>query len=320
MATAVLTAQRVGRFRLVEELGRGSTGSVFLATQVGAGGREVALKVLDSGITSRPGFRERLERDIRAVSALSHPHILPVYEYGSAGELSYLVMPLVRGGTLRERLRNGPLPTEAAWRVLRQVGEALHRAHQVGVVHSDVKPGNVLFDVYGRVLLSDFGLARTHFGFARGTPGYMAPEQALGDEVDRRADVYALAVLTFEMLTGTRLFLAETPAELLQATVHAPLPAAQDRCPGVPAGLDAALLRGLARSPERRYGSTMELLWALAPVLEGRSRRRRPRSPLRRPGREEVGFVPSVLVGEADGAPEGAPGGDGRLEEVEPSA
>jgi serine/threonine-protein kinase len=250
------------------------------------------------------------------VSALGHPHVLPVYEYGTTEELGYLVMPAVKGGSLRGRLRTGPLPPKATWRVLLQLGDALHRAHEVGVVHGDVKPGNVLFDVYGRVLLSDFGLARTHLGFARGTPGYMAPEQARGEEVDRRADVYALAVLAFEMLTGTRLFVAQGAAELLRATVQGPLPAAKDRYIDVPSGFDAALLRGLARSPNRRYGSTMELLWALAPVLEGRPRRRPTRPPAPRPRLEDAAFVPSVLPGEAGRGP----GEDERLEEVEPSA
>jgi len=289
---------------------------VFLATQADAGGREWALKVLDQALASRAGFQERLERDVRAVSALDHPHILPVHEYGTTGEVAYLVTPVVRGGTLGNRLRSGPLPTKVAWRVLLQVGEALHRAHDAGVVHGDVKPGNVLFDVYGRVLVSDFGLARTHFGFARGTPGYMAPEQARGDDADPRADVYALAVLAFEMLTGTRLFADEGAAELLRATVEASLPAARDRCPGVPPGFDAALLRGLARSPNRRYGSTMELLWALAPVLEGPRRRRLPPTPNPRPRREDRAFVPSVLTAEASREA----GDEERLEEVEPSA
>src|SRR5438128_12437146 len=150
MAAAGLTAQRVGRFRLVQPLGRGSTGEVFLATHVGAAGREVALKILDPAVTARAGFRERLEHDVRAVSTLSHPHILPVYEYGTAGDLTYVAMPVVRGGTLRARLESGRLSAKAAWRVLRLVGETLHAAHEAGVVHGDVKPGNVLFDVYGR--------------------------------------------------------------------------------------------------------------------------------------------------------------------------
>jgi serine/threonine protein kinase len=300
----------------VQELGRGSTGAVFLATHVGAAGREVALKILDPAVTCRQDFSERLERDVRRVSTLSHPHILPVYEYGTAGELTYVAMPVVRGGTLRGRLQSGRLSSKTSWRVLRLVGEALNSAHKAGVVHADVKPGNVLFDVYGRVLLADFGLARTHLGFAIGTPGYMSPEVARGQPPDCRSDVYALAVMVFEMLTGSRPYAANSTAELLRATVEAPVPAARDRCAEVPRGLDAALYRGFAKNPAHRYQTVLELLWALAPVLDVKPRRlprrRRPRPPVP----EEGVFVPSVLPGAKDLEVKEAKG----LGEVEPGA
>ena len=319
MAAAGLTAQRVGRFRLVEELGRGSTGKVFLATHVGAAGREVALKILDPAVTARSGFRERLEHDVRAVSMLSHAHILPVYEYGTAGELTYIAMPVVRGGTLRDRLKGSRLSSKAAWRVLRLVGEALNSVHRAGVVHGDVKPGNVLFDVYGRVLLADFGVARMHLGLALGTPGYMAPEVAAGSPADSCADVYALAAITFEMLTGSPPYSGESPAEVLRATVEAPIPAARERCREVPVGLDGALYRGLAKDRGRRYRTVLELLWALAPVLDPRPRRL-PRLPRWRPAPSvslEPGvFVPAVLTG-SGGQEGGIHGGFG---EVEPGA
>jgi serine/threonine protein kinase len=319
MAAAGLMAQRVGRFRLVQQLGRGSTGEVFLATHVGAAGREVALKILDTSVTSSRGFRERLERDVREVSKLSHPHILPVYEYGTAGERAYVAMPLVRGGSLRAKLAAGRLAPKSSWRVLRLVGEALKSAHQAGVVHADVKPGNVLFDVYGRVLLTDFGLARTHFGFALGTPGYMAPEVAEGAVPDERADVYGLAVMVFEMLAGSPPYGGDSPAELLRATVRAPIPAAGERRSDVPAGLDGALYRGLVKDPAHRYRTVAELLWALSPVLEPRVRRvpRLPRwRPVPRMQPEDGVFVPAVLTGL------GGQEGNGRrgLEEVEPGA
>jgi serine/threonine protein kinase len=319
MAAAGVTARRVGRFRLVQQLGRGLTGEVFLATHVGATGREVALKILDPAVTSRPGFRDRLERDVREVSKLSHPHVLPVYEYGTAGETTYLVMPVVRGGSLRAKLVAGPLASRTGWRVLRLVGEALMSAHKAGVVHGDVKPGNVLFDVYGRVLLTDFGVARTHFGFAPGTPGYMAPEVAEGAPADQRADVYALAVMAFEMLAGTPPYAGESPAELLRATVAAPVPAVRERRPDAPQGLDGALYRGLAKNPSHRYGTVAELLWALAPVLEPRPRRltRLPRwQPAPRVQPEEGVFVPAVLTGSAGPDENGRRG----LGEVEPGA
>jgi serine/threonine-protein kinase len=314
MAAAGLTDVRVGRFRLVRQLGRGSTGVVFLATRAGAAGREVALKVVDSDLAGQAGFSDRLEDEIRSVSALSHPHILPVYEYGTAGELTYVVMPVGLGGSLSQRLSAGHLSGEAAWQILRRVADALHSAHEAGVVHGDVKPGNIVFDAYGRVLLADFGLARTHLGFARGTPGYMAPEAARGKAIDRRADVYSQAVVLFEMLTGTRPFEHPSMADLLRATVSAPIPAARERCPDVPRGLDGALYRALAKHPSHRYQTMLELIWALAQVFDRRPRRvRRPRPASPEP--DDGAFVPSVLAGRG-----GEPSPGRRLKQFEPGA
>jgi serine/threonine-protein kinase len=316
MAAAGLTDVRVGRFRLVKQLGRGSTGVVFLATRAGAAGREVALKVVDLDLAGEPGFSDRLEDEIRTVSALSHPYIMPVYEYGTAGELTYVVMPVGLGGSLSHRLSTGPLSGEAAWQVFRRLADALHSAHEAGLVHGDVKPGNILFDAYGRVLLADFGLVRTHLGFARGTPGYMAPEAAGGKAVDRRADVYSLAVVLFEMLTGTRPFEHPSTADLLRAAVSAPFPAARERRPDVPPGLDGALYRALAKHPSQRYQTMLELIWALAQVFDRRPRKRVPyrRGPVS-PEPDDGTFVPSVLAGRGG---EGLPGR--RLKQFEPGA
>jgi serine/threonine-protein kinase len=315
MAAAGLTDVRVGRFRLVRQLGRGSTGVVFLATRAGAAGREVALKVVDSDLAGQPGFSDRLEDEIRRVSALSHPNILPVYEYGTAGELTYVVMPVGAGGSLTQRLSVGELPGEAAWQILRRLVDALHSAHEAGVVHGDVKPGNILFDAYGRVLLADFGLARTHLGFARGTPGYMAPEAASGKPIDRRADVYSLAVVLFEMLTGTRPFEHPSTADLLRATVGAPIPAARERFTDVPRGLDGALYRALAKHPGQRYQTMLELIWALAQVFDRRARRLRSRGGPVSPGPDDGTFVPSVLAGGGAGQLSGR-----RMKQFEPGA
>jgi serine/threonine-protein kinase len=315
MAAAGLTDLRVGRFRLVKQLGRGSTGVVFLATRVGAAGREVALKVVDSDLASQPGFGERLENEIHRISVLSHPSILPVYEYGTAGELTYLVMPVASGGSLKGRLEAGPLPARDAWQVFRPVADALLSAHKAGVVHGDVKPGNILFDAYGRVLLADFGLARIHMGFARGTPGYMAPEQARGEPSDPRADLYSLAVVLFEMLAGSPPYRYAADADLLRATAVAPVPSARERCSEVPIGLDAALYRALAKDPAHRYQTMLELVWALRPVLDPRPRSGRY---WRSPSWSELDkatFVPSVLRGNRAGKD-----GSAGLKQFEPGA
>lgn len=324
MAAASLAGTRVGRFRLGQRLGEGSTGAVFLATPAGAAGRVVALKVLHPELVAQPGFAVRLDREIRVISALGSPHILPVYEYGTGGSLTYVVMPIAAGGSLRDRLRSGPLSASSAWSILNLVGDGLHRAHEAGVVHRDVKPANVMFDGYGKALIADFALAPTRLGFAVGTPGYMAPEQAKGEVADRRADVYGLAVLAFEMLTGTPPYTAASPAELLLATVRQPIPSAHERCPDVPAGLDGALLRGLAKSREHRYQNVRELVWALSRVLAGpgqHSERRRQRLASRA---AEPLFAPAVVPGRngalvAGQGEERAPAGDRELV-VEPDS
>lgn len=282
MAAAGLRDQRVGRFRLVERLDEGSTGAVFVASPNGAAGRTVALKVIHPDVVVQPGFARRLDRDVRTVSALSDAHILPVFEYGASGDTTYVVTPLAVGGSLRDKLSGGPLDAGTAWEILRTVGRALHRAHEAGVVHMDVKPANVLFDDYAKALLADFGVTRTHLGFAMGTPGYMAPEQATGQKADRRADVYGLAVVAFEMLTGTPPYSAGSVPELLRATTSAPIPSARDRYHEVPSGFDAALYRGLAKAPDHRYQTVLELLWAIGRVL-GRQPPSRPTHPTRAP-------------------------------------
>ena len=307
MAVAGFVGQRVGGFRLVQRLGEGSTGVVFLATFGRAAGRTVALKIVRPELAAEPWFAERMDRDVRTIAGLSHPHILPVYEYGTAGELTYLAMPVAAGGTLRERLALGRLGVARAWEILADVGDALQRAHEAGAVHRDVKPANVLFDAYGKVLVADFGVAPIHLGFAVGTPGYMAPEQALGLEADRRADVYGVAVLAFEMLTGTPPYRSASVPELLRETVRAAVPAVRDRCADLPPGVDAALLRGLAKSRERRYQTVLELLLALGRVLGMEPQQERARQVSRPRDVEERRFVPAVLHGTSKGSPEARP-------------
>src|SRR5262245_46790529 len=267
MTDADLGGRTLGRYRLVRRLGEGAASVVYLATLNAPDQQEAALKVLDPALASRPGFRQRFERDIGLVSAVSHPHILRVHEYGTSMAHTFVAMDLAPGGTLRDRMRLGPMEPSQVLNLLGPVADALHSAHQAGVVHLDVKPGNVLFDAAGAPLVSDFGLARTHLGFATGTPGYMAPEQALGDDVDSRADVYALAVVVFELLTGSALWAPAPVPEMLRAVVAGDIPAIGERRAGLPAELDGVLARALSRHRDARHQSTIELLWDLARVL-----------------------------------------------------
>jgi PAS domain S-box-containing protein len=272
-----LTGTILGRYRLIQPLGDGTAGAVYLAAALGQGEQAIAIKVLDPKFVDRRGFAE-LEADVRLISSIGHPNILPIWEFGVSNGFTFLVMPAAAGGTLTELLKQGPLDPSRAWRVLRPLADALHHAHERGVVHRDLKPSNILFESTGQVLLSDFGVARLSYGFV-GTPGYMAPEQAMGQPSDRKADVYALAVLTFEILTGTRMHAEDSAADLMLATVRAPTPSAVTRKPDLPGELDMVLSRALAKDPGQRHQTTIELLHDLARVPMGRSRSATPPSP-----------------------------------------
>ena len=194
-------------------------------------------------------------------------------------EVVFLTMPLVRGGSLRDVLDRGPLNGSTTWRYLREVGLGLQHAHDAGIIHRDLKPNNVLLHSDGRAVLADFGLARsanqdirlTTAGFAIGTPGYMAPEQVLGQDLDRRVDIYAMGVMTFEMMTGQMPFGGSNAIEIAIATVNQPVPSACALNPGLPDELDAVLARAMAKEPRDRPGSVRELIGMLGKVPQRRS-------------------------------------------------
>lgn len=259
-----LSGNGIDRFRLGRRLGGGHTGVVYLATDDYR--RSVALKVLHPDRVRLPDFHERLEADIRKLSEISHPHILPVYQFGTSEDgYTYVAMAMAARGTLKLLLDRGALDPGRAQQVLEAVAHALHSAHESGVVHHDVKVSNVLFDSSGRVLLADFGTPRTSYGLL-GTPGYIAPEQVLGLQLDRRVDVYALGVLAFEMLTGRSPFRRSSPTETILATVQEPVPPASPYNPRLGEEVDVVLARALAKVPEERYATTTDFVRDLGQV------------------------------------------------------
>jgi PAS domain S-box-containing protein len=268
MALPDLLGATLGQYRVEERLGSGGVGVVYRATQQPTE-QQVALKVLDPGLTGRQGFMRRFVSQAATISKLGHPGIVPVYEIGTRAQLTYLSMRLVQGGTLKELLQQGTVEMGAVWRILRSIADALHSAHEAGVVHQDLKPSNVLIERDGSILLTDFGLARINYGYALGTPGYMSPEQAMGLEVDRRSDVHALGLLAFEMLTGTRPFVAPSPVDLILATVYDPVPSARALNPDLPPELDGVLFRALAKNPADRQHSVFTLLEELGQIPMG---------------------------------------------------
>jgi len=262
------------RYEIERELGAGGMGTVYLARDL-RHDRKVALKVFRPEVGAAVGA-ERFLREIRLVASLTHPHILPLHDSGEAGDFLYYVTPYIEGESLRERIRReGPLPIPDAARILHDVADALSAAHARGIVHRDLKPGNVLLS--GRhALLADFGVAKaldaasdegeeelTAFGMTVGTPQYMAPEQAAGEEVDHRSDIYALGILGYEMLTGSPPFEGPSSQSVLAAHLtQPPEPIARER-EEVPPALADAVMRCLEKRPEDRWQEALELVQAL---------------------------------------------------------
>ena len=280
------------RYTIERELGRGAMATVYLARDL-RHGRDVAIKVMDRDVTGSVSV-DRFLQEIRMMATLQHPHILPLFDSGDAAGRLYYVMPRVEGETLRAKLlRNGRLHVDEAIGITREVASALDFAHRAGVVHRDIKPENILLSD-GHALVADFGIARallpdqlahrrlTGTGMAVGTPGYMSPEQAVGDPVDGRTDLYALGAVTYEMLAGTPPF-SGTTAQAILARVLTEVPA--DILLGRPeisVAVNAAVQKALARDPSERFTTAGEFVRALETgamhgARNARSRRRGPR-------------------------------------------
>jgi serine/threonine-protein kinase len=239
-------------------LGQGGFAAVFRAHDPFLE-RDVAIKVLDPSLAVDTGLNEQFLHEARTIAAVEHPHIVPLYSAESTEGLLYLVMRLLPGHSLDDRIAEGKLPAAEAARIALECARALAAAHAVGVVHRDIKPANILLDANGNATVTDFGIAlvtsrpaRERLGSTAGTPHYMSPEQSLGEQVDGRSDVYALGVVLYEMLTGTRPFQGRNAAEVLAKHVAAPIPKLSNREPQTPAALVRLVDRMLAKDPAGR--------------------------------------------------------------------
>jgi len=296
--TALSSGRRLGAYEILDLVGAGGMGEVYRARDTRLG-RTVALKVLPGDLMQSPERRERFEREARAVSRLSHPHICTLYDVGREDDTDFLVMEYLEGEPLVQRLSAGALPLEAALSYAVQVAGALAAAHRQGVVHRDLKPANVVLTGSGAKLL-DFGLAKlisptgaddaaperagetlvpvdsTRPGLLLGTPHYMSPEQAQGGAIDARSDVFSLGALLFEMLAGRRPFEGGSTAATLASLLRDDPPRVDELRPEVPKDLADVVATCLARDRELRYRSGAELLEALVACqaqLDARSRR-----------------------------------------------
>jgi serine/threonine-protein kinase len=273
-----------GRYRLIELLGRGGMGEVWRAQDTAANDRTVAIKMLAPHLAKDDMFVARFRREADAAAQLSNPHIIPIHNYGEIDGRLYVDMRLIEGRDLQQVLAAGPMEPSRAVRVIEQVAKALHAAHKVGLVHRDVKPSNVLLDEDDFAYLIDFGIARatedtrlTRTGSMIGTLHYLAPERFGDAEVDARSDIYALACVFYECLTGSTPYPGDSFEQQIAAHLMQPPPRPSSTDPNIPLQVDEVIATGMAKDPNHRYATTVELARAAADAIT---------MPIRRPARE----------------------------------
>ena len=269
VVAARLEAATTGEYEIFTELGRGGMAAVYLARDL-ALNRRVAIKVMAPGLLLGPGMMERFKQEAVTVASLQHAHIVSIYGVRQIGDLHFFVMQFVPGRTLEGVLRDVgalPIPVVRAW--LYQIGSALGYAHRRGVIHRDIKPGNILLNADGEAIVTDFGIAKvaespnqTQTGTVVGTPVYMSPEQCYAKELTGASDQYALGVVAYEMLVGRPPFSGSSFA-LMRSHTETPPASLQERRPDVPPEMEAAIMRMLAKTPEERFPSLADALAAL---------------------------------------------------------
>ncbi|MCS7003477.1 MAG: protein kinase, partial [Dehalococcoidia bacterium] len=265
-----LIGAQIGPYHVTAQIGQGGMATVYRATHTTLG-RDVAIKVLLPSLTDEPEFVRRFEREARVVAGLDHPNILPIYDFGRHDDLFYLVTPYLDGGALGDR--GAPMPVAEAVGYVRQIAAGLAYAHERGVIHRDIKPSNVLLTADGRAVLADFGIARlvgdstryTQTGHLLGTPTYLSPEQARGGVATPQSDIYALAVVLYQLLEGRAPFESDNPVSVLYQHAHEPPPPLTR--PDLPASLVHAVNRALAKSPDDRFPTAT----AFARAIDGES-------------------------------------------------
>ncbi|PJF36634.1 MAG: hypothetical protein CUN49_04365 [Candidatus Thermofonsia Clade 1 bacterium] len=272
-----LIGQQLGQYQITAKLGAGGMATVYRARQTSIE-RDVAIKVIRTDLMEDENFVARFRNEARVIASLQHLHIVKVFDYGNQGNIVYLVMELLEGGSLSRFLRqNGALPLKLATQMLNQISDALDYAHSRGIIHRDLKPDNVLLDHQQNAFLTDFGIAkilgdtssRTRTGMVMGTPPYMAPELWRGEVAEVRTDIYALGILLYEMLTGTIPFRADTPYQMMHQHIYEAPPSLSAQGIDLPIGVDHVLAKALAKNPEQRFASAGQLAEAFREALSG---------------------------------------------------
>lgn len=273
-----MSLEKIGRYEIKKELGRGGMATVYQAYDPNFE-RDVAIKVLPRAFLHDPQFRVRFEREAKTVAALEHAAIVPVYDFGEEDGQPYIVMRMMSGGDLAEKLKGGSLSYQEAAKITERLAAGLDAAHNKGIVHRDMKPGNILFDQYDNAFLSDFGIARLTHGSHTltgeniiGTPAYMSPEQVQGEKaLDGRSDLYSLGIIFFQMLTGDTPYQATTPAKVMMMHILDPIPDLATIKPDVPTEISLWMLKSLAKDPDDRFATAKEMEDALRDAVQGRT-------------------------------------------------
>jgi serine/threonine protein kinase len=270
-----LIGAKLGEYEIIEHVGHGVAADVYKAYQPKLN-RYVAVKVLSPTFVNEQSFLARFVREAQAVAQIDHPNILPVYDFDRQDDLVYIVMQYVDSGSLDDLLGQ-PLPLDFTLRILEQVGSALAHAHQRGIIHRDIKPGNILLGPGNWVLLTDFGLVKiletpadlTPSGMSLGTPAYMAPEQVAGERVDQRADIYSLGATLYQMVTGRVPFEGGTGMAVAFKHLSEVLIPPRKLNPSLPPPVDKVIVKALAKEPGLRYQTVEELVAAFREAVEG---------------------------------------------------
>ncbi len=269
--------QKFGRYEIRSEIGRGGMATVYHAYDPRFE-REVAIKVLPHEMLHDVQFRTRFEREAKTIAMLEHPAIVPVYDFGEEDGQPYFVMRYMTGGSLSDRMKLGPVSVQEAARLFTHLAPALDEAHAKGIVHRDLKPGNILYDQYNDPYVSDFGIAKLSESQANvtgsaivGTPAYMSPEQAQGESIDGRSDIYGLGVILFEMFTGQQPYHGDTPMSVVVKHITDPVPHMLDIKSDLPANLEKVVEKAMCKDRTRRYQSVKALAADLTAVANGQA-------------------------------------------------
>jgi serine/threonine-protein kinase len=267
--------QSIGRYRIQSELGRGGMATVYHAIDPRSN-REVAIKVLPREMLHDPTFRARFEREIKTLVGLEHPSIVTIYDVGDEDGQPYFVMRYMQGGSLADRIKTGRISLQETAVIIEKIAKGLAYAHKKGLIHRDLKPDNILFDNENNPFISDFGIAKLSGGTGNltdrntlGSPAYMSPEQAQGQKLDPRSDVYSLGVTIYQMLSGRRPYNADTSIGVAVKHVTEPVPEILKSLPTLPLEMDKVIKTAMAKNRDERYASAIDLAKALNQVAFG---------------------------------------------------